>query len=267
MIESFTGLPGSGKTLHAVRRLLQAKASGRPAYANFHSRSNDWEYVLFDDIRYIDNGLVVLDEAHMMFSSRNWSATTQAQLGLFQQHRKLGIDLIWIAQSANRVDVALRELTAFEHRHRRMGKLVLVRVVDPMQAGTEKEKTIRRNVFAITPLLTNSYWTEERIGNLTGQGAGFGRLGLGPSGPPANWVRWSLGDHVGYCPVEELDLSIVYDSLEPLYRDVYGRFTALAGDSFARLEAAGLYEHFLSVKDAFFESAPEKGSKKASPGR
>jgi len=262
MIESYTGLPGSGKTLNAVRRLLQAKAKGIPTFANFHSRSKSWDYVLFNDIKYLETGLVVLDEAHMSFSSRNWSKTTQEQLGLFQQHRKLGIDLIWIAQSASRVDLALRELTAYEHQHMKFGRFVRVRVIDPAMADS-KRRPIKRYWYYIERSITDHYYTEERIGDINGRGAGFGRLGASGDGPPANWVRAEFMGHVELVPIDRLNPTIEYDSLIPLYRDIYGRFTEIEGSADLRVEASSLMEAYKRVQNSFFSSpSPSEGLQK-----
>lgn len=256
MIEAYTGLPGSGKSLNAVRQMLKATERGIPCFANFHSRSNLWQYVLFDDIKYIERGLVILDEAHMMFSARNWSKTTQEQLGLFQQHRKLGIDLIWIAQSASRVDVALRELTAFEWQHRRVGSVVIAKKTDPIESETKK-KPLGRQVFWINSVLTSHYWTEERIGDINGNGAGFGRWGRAEHGPPPNFVRARIGDRIWFGPMTNLDCGVPWDELHAVYRDVYGRFTVVDDGGFTRHEAYDVVETLQQLKDGFFEHRPK----------
>src|SRR4051812_30452061 len=93
MIEAIVGLPGSGKTLWAVHRLLQAKKRGRHALANFLSRTGSWDFGLWADIAEAGNCLAVIDEAHMWFSARTWTKTNQLELSYFQQHRKEGVDL------------------------------------------------------------------------------------------------------------------------------------------------------------------------------
>lgn len=259
MIESFTGLPGSGKSLHCVKRLIQASQAGRKCYANFHSRFGVWDYITWEEIGYIEEGLVVLDEAHMLFSSRNWSSTTQGQLALFQQHRKLGIDVIWVAQSAQRVDVALRELTAFETRHRRAGRLIIHKTVDPSLPENSREKVIRRGFFPLTEILTRHYYTEERIGDKTGAGAGFGRWPSVDGRLPITHVRAVGGGRVWFGLVENFRWNTGFELVEGYYCDHYGRMTLVGdfGDSPAELES--LLVRASSLSDLFFN--PTKNSK------
>jgi len=268
MIESFTGLPGSGKSLHCVRRLIKAASEGRKAYANFHSRFGLWDYVTWSDIGYVEEGLVVLDEAHMLFSARNWSATTQDQLALFQQHRKLGIDVIRVAQSASRVDVALRELTAFETRHKRVGKTCLWRMVDPAVPESAKEKTIKRGFFMISELLTRHYYTEERIGGKTGAGAGFGRWPSVDGRLPITHVRAGVAGRVWFGPVSEFTYHPAYEFVEGYYLDSYGRITQVDEFGGTPAELESLLVRAQSLHDLFLNpSKKAEGSKKGHVGR
>jgi len=255
VIFSYTGLPGSGKTLHAVQQMVKRHSAGLKSYANFHSRGSKWEYIQWSDLHRVESGLVVLDEAHMLFSARNWSKTTQEQLAYFQQHRKLGIDLIWIAQSAARVDVALRELTAFEYQHTRIGKLVKFRVIDPVDTETKK-KPIKRGFFWLSEYLTAEYWTEERIGDINGRGAGFGRNSAGIDGPIPNYVRATLGNRVLWCRIEDLDLSRSYDRITPFYKDSYGRITMVEAEDYHMMDARTLVSVALNAVNAFFREDP-----------
>jgi hypothetical protein len=170
MIEAIVGLPGSGKTLWAVHRLIKAKKQGRHALANFHSRTGMWDFGLWADIAEAGNCLAVIDEAHMWFSARNWSKTNQLELSYFQQHRKEGVDLCWIAQHENRVDVAIRELTAFIYRVRKMGRFCWISKTTP----DEPRKPLKRSLWLIDQGLFQHYFTEERIGERDGTGYKFG---------------------------------------------------------------------------------------------
>lgn len=170
MIEAHVGLPGSGKTLHAAQRLKLARKARRRAMANFHSQSGSWEFALWQDMLEASNCLCVIDEAHMWFSARSWSKNEQLELSYFQQHRKEGIDLVWIAQHENRVDVAIRELTAFIWKHRRLGGFCLASRVTP----DEPKKVLSRKLLRIRPEIYNDFFTEERIGQRDGKGYRFG---------------------------------------------------------------------------------------------
>ncbi len=170
MIEAHVGLPGSGKSIHAVRKLLAAKAAKRRALANFHSRTGSWEFGLWADITDATNCLVVIDEAHMWFSAREWTKTHQAELSYFQQSRKEGLDLIWVAQHQKRVDTAINELTAYIWDHRRIGGWIVAR----QYPADDLKRSIGRAVFRLDPRLHRHYWSEERIGFRDGSGYGFG---------------------------------------------------------------------------------------------
>lgn len=170
MIEAYVGLPGSGKTLHAVKRLIEAKAAGRKTLANFHSQTGSWDFALWQDIAEAGNCLAVIDEAHMWFSARTWTKTNQLELSVFQQHRKEGVDLIWIAQHEARVDVAIREVTAFIWKHRKLGGFCAATQVTP----DEPRKPLKRSFFKLGNHLFRHYFTEERIGFRDGEGYGFG---------------------------------------------------------------------------------------------
>ncbi len=251
MIEAYVGLPGSGKTLHAVKRLLEAKKADRLTLANFHSQTGMWDFALWRDIAEAGNCLAVIDEAHMWFSARHWTKTQQLELSVFQQHRKEGIDLVWIAQHEARVDVAIREVTAFVWRHRRIGQFVIATQVAP----EDPRKPIRRRVFKISPALFSHYFTEERIGLRDGEGYGFGgaeayRRGAGaphldsqyrlrpnyfrvetPTG--AEWIPAEdphLGYRVGLTLVGWSSLGVPREAeaiVTPFYRGADGRFHEL----------------------------------------
>lgn len=223
MIEGITGLPGGGKTLYAVRRLLEAKNKGRDVLANFHSRTGSWRFGLWSEVASAGNCLAVIDEAHMWFSARNWTKTQQHELAVFQQSRKEGLDLLWIAQHENRVDVAVREVTAFLWRCRRVGRFIVCRQTTP----DDPKQVTGRKIFRIDPGLYQHYFTEERIGDRDGTGYGFGggdayrsdadaarRYGSGPQMGAGcrllpNFFRVEFPDRVRWIGVNEPDWSSV----------------------------------------------------------
>lgn len=201
------------------------------------------------------NCLAVIDEAHMWFSARKWTQTEQSDLAAFQQHRKEGMDVIWIAQHESRVDVAIRELTAFIWRHRKLGRFVIASKVTP----DEPKKVIDRRFVAIRPELYNNYFTEERIGFRDGSGYKFGagtayKRSAGP-GPALdeyqrlrpNVYRLETPGCVRYLPADGPGISeaVAFALLEwravksqvgpedicrPLYRGSDGRFHEIDAD-------------------------------------
>lgn len=147
-IHIYTGVPGSGKSLHAARDIRDAlrRRYPRPVIANFDlAESAD---VSRETFTYVPNEamcadvitkiavdfwdttdrtfaedyiLLVLDEAQLLFNSRLWSARDRmAYLEFLSQSRKYGIKVILIAQSAKMVDNQFRMLVEVEHNHRRI---------------------------------------------------------------------------------------------------------------------------------------------------
>lgn len=151
------GLPGSGKTLLACRMLERAKREGKRCFANFSSVRGDWERVRWEEVVRLEDAFVVLDEAHMWFPAREWARQTQDVLGIFQQHRKVGLDLVWIAQHESRVDVALRELTAFLYSCRKVGPVI----ISLRHEACGKSK-VGSEVW-LASRYYGAYWTEERV--------------------------------------------------------------------------------------------------------
>ena len=143
----------------------------RRILANFHSATGLWDFGLWRDFVEAYNCLAVIDEAHMWFSARSWTKTQQLELSIFQQHRKEGLDLWWIAQHENRVDVAIREVTAFIWRVRRFGRYVVASKRTP----DDMKHVLSRKVWVLTPAVFQHYFTEERIGDREGNGYGLGR--------------------------------------------------------------------------------------------
>ncbi|WP_456411513.1 zonular occludens toxin domain-containing protein, partial [Oceanithermus sp.] len=115
MIEAYVGVPGSGKSYMLVFRGLQALAKGKRVYANFgFLRDNVYIYLRrryrlshrdsvlaadsIEEIRdykallNVFDGLLLFDEAHMWFNSREYRLFPTEVLGFWSQHRKVGVD-------------------------------------------------------------------------------------------------------------------------------------------------------------------------------
>ncbi len=141
MIEIFTGTVGSGKSYHALRRGISRLHSlpERLVYANFpitpgrnHHR---WTYVDDEDltVEYLileslkrgffgkeSYSLLIIDEAGMMFNSRDWQVQGQDRkkwCKFFSQSRKFGYDVILVAQDERMIDRQIRKLAEWEVKH------------------------------------------------------------------------------------------------------------------------------------------------------
>jgi len=96
------------------------------------------------------------------FFGSDWTQDSgKLELAVFQQSRKEGLDLVWIAQHEARVDVAIREVTAFIWRHRMFGKYCVCSKASP----DEPKVVLSRKILRLSPDLHRHYFTEERIWN------------------------------------------------------------------------------------------------------
>lgn len=68
------------------------------------------------------NGLLLLDEAQLVFNSRKWDKN-MGWIEFFTQHRKLGWNVILIAHTIEMIDSQIRPLAEYESRFRNMQKL------------------------------------------------------------------------------------------------------------------------------------------------
>lgn len=147
MIEIYSGTPGSGKTSHAVKRVSSACFAKMPVVTNMpvkilapRSRNNPPVILRNEDITpgfLLDfskdhptregGKLLVIDEAQLMFSNREWNAEGRKQwIAFFTQHRKLGYDCILITQNPQMLDKQIRSLAEYEVQHRRIGRYGIV---------------------------------------------------------------------------------------------------------------------------------------------
>ena len=142
MISLYTGTPGSGKSYHAVYEILRRvkRKNRNTVIANF-PLNLDNKYK--DNFMYLDNSeltidflvnyakknnqpgvegqtLVVIDEAQIIFNSRDWGTNSKKRLDwikFFSQHRKYGYNFILIAQFDRMIDRQIRCLIEYEMAH------------------------------------------------------------------------------------------------------------------------------------------------------
>ena len=203
-IEAYVGVPGSGKSYMLVKRGLEALAKARQVYADsgfirdnvYHylrrrHRMSHREAVLkadsIEEIRdykgllNVYEGLLLFDEAHMWFNSREYRLFPTEVLGFWSQHRKVGVDVLLATQRYASVDTMIRDLVAHVWwarpapfwvwlplwpRHR--GKLPVIRYTHVMdeaegmmrrQASTIWEGVARNEVVVLDPVAASCYDT------------------------------------------------------------------------------------------------------------
>ena len=143
MIRLYSGTPGSGKSLHNARDVINRSRSGKPVIGNFPCDLSKYpkakytyvpNYELNPDflIKYsreyfagkrVKEGsiLVVIDECQLLFNSRDWQQKGRNEwLAFFTQHRKYGYDITLIAQFDRMIDRQIRGVIEYEYVHRKM---------------------------------------------------------------------------------------------------------------------------------------------------
>ncbi len=142
MVLAYTGKPGSGKTLSAVRYIY--KDHRKTIYTNVQLEIPDKNIVQISpsnvqDLKKLKDGIVFIDEANFVFSSRFWSRIPKDLIQFWAMHRKRGVDLILTSHSLKRIDIILRELVSYEVRCKTLGVFIVNNWYDVDYA--EKSKT------------------------------------------------------------------------------------------------------------------------------
>lgn len=109
MIRGFIGRPGAGKTYAMTHLASRHLLRGRPVFANFHLRGA--YYYTPDQILDLPPGLVLMDEAHLIFGARNALRLPPSLLMKMSQTRKSGWDLWYSTQHERRVDTVVKDVT------------------------------------------------------------------------------------------------------------------------------------------------------------
>jgi len=180
MIIAYVGPPGSGKTVAMVDHALKLfRKSPRAVYSNmagFHCP----EYVYCEaaeEFSTLSSGLVLLDEAGVVFGSRDWQGRTKQDIAAFAQVRKEGLDLTMTAQHENRLDTILRENCSEYRRCRRIGRFIVIKKLDPH--ADRKNASLGHVLVCMTSGLWRQYDTFARIGGRGGT-VGSGASNLRP---------------------------------------------------------------------------------------
>lgn len=109
MIRGFIGRPGAGKTYAMTHEASKHLLRGRAVFANYNLRGS--YYFTPDQILDLPPGLILLDEAHLIFGARNSLRLPPSLLMKMSQTRKSGWELWFTTQHERRVDSVLRDVT------------------------------------------------------------------------------------------------------------------------------------------------------------
>lgn len=139
----YTGTPGSGKSYHAARDIVQRLKKGGGLIANFpinegavkgcKAHCEYWDNSELTAERLVAYALqhhklgkegqclVVVDECQIIFNCRDFGRKDRnAWVQFFAQHRKLGFNVILITQSDRMLDKQIRSLVETEVKHRKL---------------------------------------------------------------------------------------------------------------------------------------------------
>lgn len=143
MIRLFVGPPGTGKSYHAMCEGLSYVYRGKYVVANFPvefgykkkdvGASKRWIYKDYINVDYLvalsmERGfygregscLLIVDEAGIMFNAREWQNRHNDRMEwikFFSQSRKLGYDVILVAQDERMIDRQIRNVHEWVVKH------------------------------------------------------------------------------------------------------------------------------------------------------
>ncbi len=178
MIYFFSGLPGSGKSIHCAKMIHQYHKRGKNVIANFEVNMHFWDKrhckknkhtSAPGDIVQVDNTqltvgflldyadknharndrgqiiekqtLLIIDECQTMFNSRSWNQKGRSEwVAFFTQHRKLGYTVILVSQNKGLIDKQIRGVLEFDYEHRNVRNFKAIGLALSLLFG---------NVFAI----------------------------------------------------------------------------------------------------------------------
>lgn len=146
MIYLYSGLPGSGKSYHVAKDILRGRLRRSSFYmCNFPvsvdgvAELPSLDLTVDDALRarqaWLDEGhtitregqiKLIIDECQLVFNSRDWNSPSRRDwLSFFTQHRKLGFDVILIAQDISMLDKQIRSVIEIDCHHYKLNNFGL----------------------------------------------------------------------------------------------------------------------------------------------
>lgn len=191
MIFAFTGKTGSGKTFHMVRLAYKEWLNGADIYSNTVLFFEDyggqagkevinWRTRLFKKLRAtylppsrgkityfedinelidVKNGIILIDEAQVLFNARNWEQLPYEFQYKLQQHRKHRLDLYCTTQNMGTIDITYRRLVQQWFHHHDVFALLGFRNPSLFSVHRVEHKDIDRLYNSVDDLLVETLKT------------------------------------------------------------------------------------------------------------
>jgi zonular occludens toxin Zot len=167
----YTGRPGTGKTYSLVHKVFKLLKKGKIVYSNFqitwegtkkYPKSNLKYWKNLNELLYVENAYIVIDEAHFYFNSRQWKNMPIDWLRKLAQHRKDGVHILGTVQNIRRIDVVVRELIDYWFDCR-MFLFWVVQTEFDIDEDTMKKYPLKRNFLLFTKKRAKRYDTLAKI--------------------------------------------------------------------------------------------------------
>lgn len=130
MITLYFGSPGSGKTTLANRLLLlhRIHKDYKHYYANFDTKlAQNIDISGLGKLTLPPDSLLIVDEAGITYNNRKYKSMSQELISWFKLHRHYKVDIVFVSQSWDDVDVTIRRLVDQLYYIRRIWQFTLVR--------------------------------------------------------------------------------------------------------------------------------------------
>lgn len=157
MIFLYSGVPGTGKSLHSVADIRTKLKKGQNVIANFPIRVENIKSKKIGNFVYVSNEeltvkflveyalknhvegkeaqtLLVIDEAQSLFNPRDFNRIDRKDFNyFFSLHRKLGYSIILVTQNDRLLDRQIRCQIEYEVKHRKINNFKTIGMLLPVQ--------------------------------------------------------------------------------------------------------------------------------------
>jgi len=171
----YEGVPGSGKTYEAVRKIVDNLRLGRVVYTNIEGMDDErcheaikavaglsdyefaerFHFLSGEDVKRFwqivkPGSLIVLDEVHKWFNSRDWQKEGNRDFSDWAStHRHYGFDLVLISQRIEKIDAQARTLAEWTYRFKKinfLGSLVKKGYVAFAYSGDDTKEYLSKQI-------------------------------------------------------------------------------------------------------------------------